>query len=69
MISSETQKWIEAGKILATDPKTKVLCPECEQNNLEVQDVRSKIDPNVLERIMYCPVCRARNILRMIRPL
>ena len=32
MMSSKSQRWIEAGKILAENPKGKVLCPECERD-------------------------------------
>lgn len=69
MISSKTQKWIEVGKILAEDTEGKVLCPECEQNELQVQDVRSELDPDIIERKMYCSVCGAKNYLRLIRPI
>lgn len=69
MSSNKTMKWIEAGKILAEDPNEKVQCPECEQNNLEVQDIRNESNPIELERSMHCPVCNARNVLRLKRPI
>ena len=64
MISNKSKKWIDAGIILSKDPKMKVLCPECTQTNLEVQDVRNQLNPNQFERIIYCPTCKAQNILR-----
>lgn len=64
---TKTQKWIEAGKLIAENPDIKVLCPECEQNNLEVQDIRNEHKYSELERIMYCPNCKARNVLRLKR--
>lgn len=67
MTSIKTQKWIEAGKIIAQNPNAKVLCPECGKNNLEVQDIRNENNSSELERIMECPVCKARNILRLRR--
>ncbi|MCQ1528818.1 hypothetical protein [Lutispora saccharofermentans] len=67
MISSKTQKWIEAGKLIAENPDAKILCPECEQNNLEVKDIRNDNNVSELERIMYCSNCGARNILRLKR--
>ena len=64
---TKTQKWIEAGKLIAENPDIKVLCPECEQNNLDVQDITNEHNSSELERIMYCPNCKARNILRLKR--
>ncbi len=66
-MTTKTQKWIEAGKLIADNPEVKVLCPQCEQNNLEVQDVRNEYNSLELERIMYCSNCGARNILRLKR--
>lgn len=62
-----TQKWIDAGKILANYPEEKVLCPQCGQNYLNVQDVRNENNPLELERIMCCTSCGAKNILRLKR--
>lgn len=53
MISIKAQKWLEAAKVLAQDKEGKVMCPECEQNELQVQDVRSELDQDIIERKMY----------------
>ena len=67
MTLTKTQRWIEAGKLIAENSDTKILCPECEQKNLEVQDIRNEYNPSEFERIMYCSNCGARNILRLKR--
>lgn len=59
----ESRRWIEAGKVLANDPRAKVLCPENGDGYLEVTDHFAASDPPVLERHMRCPVCGAFNIL------
>jgi hypothetical protein len=46
MTSSTTLKWIEVGKTLAADPKIKVVCPECGQKDLEVEDLRNELNPS-----------------------
>jgi len=66
--SSNASKWIEAGKILSADPSAKVRCPNCEGANLVVIDLASDADPSLLERVMQCPSCGERNILRLKRP-
>jgi hypothetical protein len=68
-MSKETQKWIDAGKLLAEDPHAQVLCPRFEDAFLEVQDIRNPRNPNELERILKCSKCGATNILRLRRPL
>jgi predicted RNA-binding Zn-ribbon protein involved in translation (DUF1610 family) len=68
MISDTSKKWLEAGIVLAKDPNAKVVCPECAEGTLEVQDVRGELDPDVVERIMKCPVCGKFNALRLKRP-
>ena len=68
-MKQETEKWIKAGSILAVDPKEKVLCPVCQKENLEVEDIRSDTNPDMLERYLFCSACGAKNILRLRRPL
>lgn len=68
MISDTSKKWLEAGIVLGEDPGAKVLCPECAQSELEVQDIRSEFEPELIERIIRCPVCGKYNALRMRRP-
>jgi coenzyme F420-reducing hydrogenase gamma subunit len=69
MIPNKTRKWIEAGKTLAKNSDIKVLCPECEQNELQVQDVRSEFDLETIERKIYCLNCGAKNFIRLKCPL
>ena len=68
-MNDETQKWIDAGKLIAEDPRARVLCPRFGDSYLEVQDVRNPRNPEELERIMKCPKCGAMNVLRLQRPL
>jgi uncharacterized protein with PIN domain len=63
-----SSKWIEAAKILANNPNLKILCPECNQQNLKVLDVINEIDPYASERYLLCDGCGARNILRLQLP-
>jgi Zn finger protein HypA/HybF involved in hydrogenase expression len=66
-MATKAQKWIEAGKLIANNPKAKVLCPQCEENDLDVQDVKNEKNPSELERIMSCSNCGAKNVLRLKR--
>jgi len=52
--------WIDAAKILAADPKAKVICPAKGDAHLEVIDVPF---PGGSERWLQCPVCHAREAL------
>jgi predicted RNA-binding Zn-ribbon protein involved in translation (DUF1610 family) len=65
MKSIATPRWIEAGKTLAADPEVKVACPECGKADLRVTDYKNEENPAQFERIMQCPLCGARNVLRM----
>jgi Fe-S cluster assembly scaffold protein SufB len=56
-------RWIEAGKIIATDPGAKVLCPVCQKVFLQVTDVRNEKNLSELERHMICEECGAYNSL------
>ncbi len=67
-MTSETLKWIEAGKILGRDPDAKVRCPHCGDEYLQVQDVVNPEDPNEFERVLTCPGCNASNSLLMKKP-
>jgi hypothetical protein len=66
--TTETRRWIEAGKTLAQDPAAQVACPSCEGSYLEIEDVRNPAAPEELERIMRCRQCGAMSALRLIRP-
>ena len=58
-----TNRWIEAGKVIATNPDAKVLCPACQKEFLQVIDVRDEKNIFVLERHMICKECGAYNSL------
>jgi hypothetical protein len=57
-IDLQAMKWIEAGEILARDPKAIVACPKCGQGTLHLIDVR--VDPTTVARDIQCLTCRAR---------
>ncbi|MFZ6654950.1 hypothetical protein [Undibacterium sp. TJN19] len=61
--------WTNAGKLLAENTSSIVLCPVCAKENLQVKDIRSVENPFVVERVMSCPSCEEKNYLRLIRPL
>jgi len=59
------KRWVEAGIILAKDPKAEVDCPACQMAVLLVTDVRRNTGSFEFERLMTCPMCGAGNVLRM----
>lgn len=61
--------WVEAGRILATDPTARVPCPEKGDGLLTVHDVPFSGDPSMMERYLVCATCGARNVLRMSAPV
>lgn len=61
-------RWIEAGKIIAVNSESKVLCPVCQKSFLQVIDVRNEKNSSELERHMICKECGAYNALRLFRP-
>ena len=63
-ISKQSQLWIEAAKILASDPRAEVGCPKCGAY-LNVRDVPWTKDPTYIERYLECPRCGAYNVMRM----
>jgi uncharacterized C2H2 Zn-finger protein len=68
-MNEETQRWVKAGSLISEDPKGLVKCPKCQKEYLEVQDIRDRSDPELLERYMKCPLCGAWNVLRLRRPV
>lgn len=65
MISERSKKWIEAGKLLATDPTVNITCPECGLNELSVKDNINENNPQEVERLIFCTSCGAKNFLRL----
>lgn len=57
---TETQRWIEAGKILAADATAEVRCPRCVKGDLQVQDVQIG---DRIERHLRCPKCGGYNAI------
>ncbi|QKD04550.1 hypothetical protein [Mesorhizobium loti] len=53
--------WIEAGKILAVDPRTIIKCPDCGEAELTVLDTPA--DATHIDRHIRCPGCGAYNAL------
>jgi len=66
-MTTEAERWIEAGKILAVDPKATVSCPRCQDANIAITDISMQGDPGFIERHMQCPKCGAYNALRLRR--
>jgi hypothetical protein len=67
MCSEITRRWIEAGKLIAEDVNSQVLCPVCQVEMLKVLDVNNATSPSHLERHMSCSHCGAYNSLRLAR--
>lgn len=66
-MTTESHRWIEAGKILAGNPKAKVLCPKNQDAELVVTDESPREHPEIIERHMRCPKCGAYNSIRLHR--
>lgn len=62
-----TKRWIEAGKNIAINPNTKVLCPVCQKAYLEVKDIKNINNLSEIERLMTCPECGASNALKLTK--
>ncbi len=58
-MKDETRRWVEAGNILAKEPKAVVICPSCQRAPLEVTD--QALGDKKVERHMRCPLCGAYN--------
>lgn len=54
---SDHTKWIEAATVLAKNPFSQVLCPNCGLSYLTIED--EKIDINHLDRHLKCSNCGA----------
>jgi hypothetical protein len=69
MTNEVMNRWIEAGKIIATNPEAKILCPVCQESFLQIIDVRNENNSSELERHMMCNNCNAYNAIRLLRPI
>jgi hypothetical protein len=62
-VSPEWQRWVEAAKVLAADPRAQVLCPRHGDGYLEVSDVALPDGSGQVDRYLRCPVCGATNVI------
>jgi hypothetical protein len=62
----ETEKWIEAAKILRSNASAKVECPECKKGVLIVKD-ESISGWNKIDRYMICSNCGKWNVLTFLK--
>jgi transcription elongation factor Elf1 len=67
MKSEILKRWIDAGRILAENPKELVRCPACLSDNLIIADVEIETNQNRIERHMGCKTCGAKNALLITR--
>lgn len=67
-MSTEVERWVEAGKVLAVNPSAPVSCPRCQKAQLVVDDVAMPGSGGIIERHLRCPRCQAYNALRLSRP-
>ena len=58
------RRWVRAALILSADSDAEVICPECGQGVLEVGDIESGMADGLIERVIRCPSCGARNAIR-----
>ena len=62
-----TRLWIKIGKLVAINPKVKILCPICHLADLEIKDIKNNLNSKELERHIFCNTCGAHNSLRLIQ--
>jgi hypothetical protein len=68
MGTNATERWIEAGKVLAKDPSARVRCPERDDGMLTVHDSVLVGDQTMMERRLVCDQCGAQSVIRMPVP-
>jgi hypothetical protein len=58
-MTEKGKQWLNAGIKLGENPNIKVLCPNCQDSNLNVKDVLVDLSkPNLGgERLLFCPKC------------
>ena len=62
IISSE---WVEVAKVLQVDINSKLTCPKCGNDILEVRDVSAGENSKTVERYIHCPSCKVLVTLLM----
>ncbi len=65
MSKNDLKAWTEIAKLLGNDPKAKVKCPSCGNDFVKVEDHDSPLDSMMFERILLCPACGKRGVIRM----
>jgi len=66
-MSKQSQKWIEAAKVLSEDPRARVLCPNCEKDYIRVKDVGYPDDRELFDRYLTCLHCGAGEVLSRLQ--
>ena len=64
-VEASGRLWLNAALVLAGDREVKVVCPECGEGILEVVDIGSGLGDGLMERVLSCPRCGARNVIRL----
>jgi len=65
-MNETTRKWIEAGRILQTDTKAIVACPECSIGTLIIKDEPVADGNNqTIDRYLICNNCGKWNVITM----
>ena len=52
MLDSRAKRWVDAVNFLRGDPQAKVVCPDCKQGHLHVEEILSS-SGTVCERKIY----------------
>lgn len=63
----ESKRWLDAGVKIGNNPTARVLCPKCQQADLNVWDQYFAGVATHVERHMKCPKCGAANSMRKAR--
>jgi hypothetical protein len=65
-MKASTRRWIEAAKLLATEPVAVVRCPEHNDGVLRVHD-EALPDGGGIEHYLICDACGAYNVILLRR--
>jgi hypothetical protein len=64
MLDSRAKRWVDAVNFLRGDPQAKVVCPDCKQGHLHVEEILSS-SGTVCERKIFCDFCTAKSYVRV----
>jgi hypothetical protein len=59
-----TNTWVDAIIRFLKEPEADVVCPGCGKAPLKAMDIRVEDEPELFERIVYCPACGVKNTIR-----